>query len=126
MVCRLVTFVDVDDDSGGDTISFSVLQVAGLADGGRVVLLDDRGWGESGPPNISAHTSIQDIVDTARTVVGPDEPHDGLSWEDMEADHWFALQQVAGHQALAIDAGTLKQLPHDVLLSARLQRRAGE
>jgi hypothetical protein len=58
-----------------------------LVGGRRVLLLDDRRWSESGPPNIWALTSVEDIVGTARMVVGPDEPFGGRSHEDMEADH---------------------------------------
>ena len=47
-VTRLVTFVDIDDadDAGPDARSMSVTarHEAVLADGRRVVLLDDRGW----------------------------------------------------------------------------------
>jgi hypothetical protein len=32
-------------------------------------------------------TSVEDIVDTTRMVVGPDEPFGERSHEDMEADH---------------------------------------
>jgi hypothetical protein len=46
-------------------------------DGRRVLLLDDRGWSASGPPGIWAVTSVEEIVDMARTVVGPDEPFGG-------------------------------------------------
>ena len=51
---------------------------------GRCVLLDDRGWSLSGGTfDIWAVTSVEDIVDTARVVVGPDEPFGSRSHEDM-------------------------------------------
>jgi hypothetical protein len=50
-----------------------------LVDGRHVLLLDDRGWTESGTPNIWATTSVEDIVDIARTVDGPDETTDSPS-----------------------------------------------
>ena len=55
-------------------MSVSARHEAVLENGCRVLLLDDRGWSASGPPDIWARTSIEDIVDTALMVVGPDEP----------------------------------------------------
>ena len=75
--------------------------------------------------DIWALTSEQEIAETARVVVGPDEPFDGRSQDDMATDHWNAL---AGHlRALGVDvgAGELKQLPHDVVLSESLLARLG-
>jgi hypothetical protein len=44
-VARLVTFVDVDDRAGeARRMSVSARHEAALADGRRVLLLDDRGW----------------------------------------------------------------------------------
>jgi len=96
-----------------------------LDDGRRVLLMDDRGWSESGPPNIWVQTSVQDIVDTTRAVVGPDEPFGGRSHQDMEADHWAQLAGVLGGHGIAADARDLKRLPHDVVLSERLLARVG-
>jgi hypothetical protein len=87
--------------------------------------LDDRGWTESGPPNIWAATSVEDIVDTARTVVGPDEPFGGRSQQDMEADHWAHLSGLLRQQGVVEVASELERLPHDVVLSERLLARVG-
>jgi hypothetical protein len=123
-VARLVTFVDVDV---ADTrqMSLSARHEAVLVDGRRLLLLDDRGWSASGPPGIWARTSVEDIEDTARVVVGPDEPFGGRSHEDMEADHWAQLTGVLRHQGVVADALDLKRLPHDVVLSERLLARVG-
>jgi hypothetical protein len=122
----LVTFVDVDDDvADARQMSVSARHEAVLLNGRRVLLLDDRGWSASGPPNIWAVTSIEDIVDTARMVVGPDEPFGGRSHEDMEADHWAHLTDVLRQQGVIADALALKRLPHDVVLSERLLARVG-
>jgi hypothetical protein len=94
-VARLVTRVDVDDN-GADArcMSVSACHEAVLVDGRRVVLLDDRGWTDSlhrvsveevavrhslreDIPDIWAVTSVEDIEETARCVVGPDEPFEG-------------------------------------------------
>jgi hypothetical protein len=88
-VTRLVTFVDVEDDVADPRqMSVSARHEAVLVNGRCVLLLDDRGWSASGPPNIWAITSVEDIVDTARMIVGPDEPFGGRSQQEMEADHW--------------------------------------
>ena len=123
VVTRLVTFVDVDERTNDDIISVSARHEVELADGSRVLLLDDRGWGSSGPRNIWTFTSLQDVVNTTRMVVGPDEPFDGRSWEDMEVEHWSALQHTAQQQGVQVDATELRRLPHDVVLSPRLLAR---
>jgi hypothetical protein len=82
-VSRLETFVDIDGDAGvGRRMSVSARHEAVLEDGHRLLLLDGRGWSAElrgwppdASPDIWALTSMQEIVDTARMVVGPDEPH---------------------------------------------------
>ena len=66
---RLATFVEVDDTVLTRQISVSARHEAALMNGGRVLLLTDRGWSASGPPNIWALTSVEDIADTARLGV---------------------------------------------------------
>ncbi|NUW39342.1 hypothetical protein [Nonomuraea rhodomycinica] len=116
---RLVTFVDVDGQAA-DTVSVSARHEVELADGTRVLLLHDRGWGSS---QGWAATSVADVQDTTRTVVGPDEPFGGRSQEDMEADHWALLQRIAQRQGVVVDAATLRRLPHDVVLSPQVLAR---
>ena len=105
-VTRLVTFADVDDQADDRQISVSARHEVELADGSRVLLLNDRGWGGSGPPDIWARTSVENIVDTTRMVVGPDEPFGDRSQEDMDAEHWAFLQQIAQRQGVVIDAAS--------------------
>lgn len=93
--------------------------------GGRVLLLADRGWSVSGPPNIWEVTSVEEITDTARMVVGPDEPFGGRSQKDMEADHWGSLAGILRRQGVNADALELRRLPHDVVLSEQLLERIG-
>lgn len=121
-VTRLVTYVD-DIDSDLRQMSVSARHEAVLMNGGSVLLLADRGWSASGPPNIWAVTSVEEIADTARMVVGPDEPFGGRSHEDMEADHWASLAAVLRHQGVDVDALELGRLPHDVALSEQLLAR---
>jgi hypothetical protein len=142
-VTRLVTFVDLADEVG-DTrqMAFSARHEAVLLDGWRVLLLDDRGWTWSSPitvqvgasdrdstreqpSDIWATTSVEDIEQTARMVVGPDEPSDGFSQEDAEQGHWANLSNVLRHQGVVVDALDLRRLPHDVVLSERLLARLG-
>ena len=120
-VTRLVTFVDVDDQAD-DRISVSARQEIELAAGSRVLLLNDRGWSSSAG---WVARSVQDIQETTRMVVGPDGPFGDRSQEDMEADHWASLQQIAQRQGVVTDAAELRQLPHDVVLSPRLLARLG-
>ncbi|HEX4812180.1 MAG TPA: hypothetical protein VFV66_05450 [Nonomuraea sp.] len=116
-----MTFVDVDDQAA-DTISVSARHEAELVDGTLVLLLNDRGWGSS---QGWSETSVADIQATTRVVVGPDEPFSGRSREDMEADHWASLQQIAQRQGVIVDAAALRQLPHDVVLSQQVLARIG-
>ncbi|MGV9387258.1 hypothetical protein ACWDRB_66590 [Nonomuraea sp. NPDC003707] len=116
-----MTFVDVDNQAA-DTISVSARHEAELVDGTRVLLLNDRGWGSS---QSWTATSIADVQETTRAVVGPDEPFGGRSQDDMEADHWASLQQIAQRQGVMVDATTLRQLPHDVVLSQQVLARIG-
>ncbi len=141
-VTHLVTFIDVGSNvADARQMSVSARHEAVLVNGRRVVLLDDRGWSVSlgagraleeapdghsrreGMPDIWAATSVEDLVATARVVVGPDEPFGGRSHEDMEADHWAHLTEALRQQRIAADARELKRLPHDVVLSARLLAR---
>lgn len=125
-VARLVTFADVDDrdvDPGPGHLAVSARHEAELTDGRRVLLLDDRGWASSGPPDLWDRTSVDEITDTARMVVGPDEPFEGRSHEDMEVDHWTHLEQILRWHGVGIEATELAQLPHDVELSTRLRAR---
>jgi len=125
-VIRLATFVEVDDtvaDPG--QMSVSVRHEAVLMNGGRVLLLADRGWSASGPPNIWEVTSVEEITVTARVVVGPDEPFGGRSQKDMEADHWASLAVVLRCQGVDADAVELGRLPHDVVLGEQLLTRIG-
>ena len=125
-VTSLVTFVDVVDQVADPRrLSVSARHEAVLADGRRVLLLDDRGWTESGPPDVWAMTSVGDIADTARVVVGPDEPFGGHSPEDMAEDHWAQLAGTLQQQGIAAQASELRRLRHDVVLSERLRARMG-
>ena len=125
-VARLVTFVEADDPVADPRqMSVSARHEAVLTNGGRVLLLADRGWSASGPPNIWAMASVEEIVDTARMVVGPDEPFGGRSQKNMEEDHWSSLAAVLQRRGVEVDAAELGRLPHDVVLGEQLLARVG-
>jgi hypothetical protein len=145
-VTRLLTLVDIDDadDDGPDArrMSVSARHEAVLADGRRVVLLEDRGWSESlsvvwaDEPSeqdrrlvevagIWATETAEEMKRTARDVVGPDEPFEGRTHADMEASHWEALAQMLRTQGVYVETAELKALPHDVELSDRVLARIG-
>ena len=144
-VTRLVTFVDLAEGVGETRrMAVSARHEAVLWDGRHVLLLDDRGWSSTAliaffqagdasdrsptreqPPDIWATTSVEDIEQEARMVVGPDEPSDGLSQEEAEQGHWTYLSDVLRQHGVVVDALDLRRLPHDVVLSDRLLARLG-
>jgi hypothetical protein len=144
-VKRLLTFVDLDDghDPGPEARRMSVraLHEAVLADGRRVVLLNDRGWGgtlhtawSSGPkptaenrrrwerdsPGIWASQTVEQMQKEARDVVGPDGPE-----ADDEAAHWAWMSSILREHGVEVAGAELQQLPHDVELSDRVLARIG-
>jgi hypothetical protein len=121
-VVRLLTTADVDNRPPGSGVSVQARHEAVLADGRRVLLLDDRGWSSSGG---WATTSAADVEETARVVVGPDEPVQGHTREDAEADHWAYLARILRRHGVRADAEDLARLPHDVVLGDRLRARIG-
>jgi hypothetical protein len=131
-IARLVTFADVDDWPGqpAGQVSFSAVLEAELVDGRRIVLLDDRGWssgvrvaGAGVPADQWSHVTREDVVETARTVVGPDEPADGERHEDAARQHWSLLAARLEEDGIASSADDLRALPHAVVLSDRLLAR---
>jgi hypothetical protein len=107
------------------TMSLSAVHLAVLDNGRRLVLLDDRGWGVHGPPDIWRHTSFEEIERDARMVVGPDEAYGDQSRADREADHWSSLAGILQRQGVVAGADELRALPHDVEPSERLRARLG-
>lgn len=149
-VTRLVTFVDLNDADDAGPASRRMMSVtarheAVLADGRRVVLLDDRGWSEQlvvvecgkrseqdrgraelDPPSVWASQTVEELTRTARVVVGPDEPFEGRSQADMKAGHWDTLARILRRHGVEIAAGRLHALRHDVELSDRVLARIAD
>lgn len=121
-VARLATVVDVDDD---DRMSFSALHVAVLEDGRHLTLLDDRGWTVSGPANLWQWTTVEEVADDARTVVGPDEAYGDRTQADMAAEHWTSLADGLRQHGVLVSGTELSRLAHDVQLSKRVRERLG-
>ncbi len=111
-----------EDPYDRHAMDLSALHLAVLADGRQVTLLDDRGWGAHGD-DIWRRTSVEEIHETARVVVGPDEASGRRSQADMDANHWGHLADILRRQSVIIDATELSRLPHEVELSQRLQTR---
>ncbi len=120
-VKRLLTSIDVNASDPG--MSISALLVLELVDGHRVTLLNDRGWSSSGGSKVWASTSLHHLAHTARTVVGPDEPPEGVSYEQQAATHWDHLADKARAQGVHVRAEDLAALPHDVDISQEIKAR---
>jgi hypothetical protein len=141
-VARLLTLVDLVDehDEGPEArrLDVSARLEAVLADGRRVVLLDDRGWSVLGHIDwdpeptpeervrelsrirIWRRQTVEDMAETARAVVGPDDDMDA-----HVAAHWGALVDDLRRQGVEVEAAELQSLPHDVELSDRVLARIG-
>ena len=129
-VVRLLTIADLHERVGPHELSVTARHEAVLDDGRHVVLLDDRGWteglrGAGADADIWQGVSESHIADTARVVVGPDEPFGGRTQRDMEESHWAWLAGTLGADGIAVEAAELRRLPHDVVLSDRLRARLG-
>lgn len=124
---RLVISVDLAAAEGpqADTdqrMSVSALLELELVDGRRVVLLNDRGWAACGR-DIWAHIDLQDLAETSRMVVGPDEPPEGVSRQEEAAMHWAQLASRARANGVDVQGDDLAAMPHDVDISSELRER---
>lgn len=125
-VIRLDIFVDTADaEDQPRQMSVSARLEAALADGRRVVLLDDRGWGgrrnDGGDP--WEYQTVEDVKRVARDVVGPDEPYEGHSQADMEVAHWSALAETLRREGVEVSGADLAAVPHEVQVSHRVMTR---
>lgn len=72
-----------------------------------------------------AYQTEWEMKQTARVVVGPDEPFEGRTHADMEAAHWESLTRILREQGVEVEPAELEALPHDVELSDRVLARIG-
>ena len=131
-IARLITYTDLNDWPGQPPcqVSFSAVLKAELVDGRQIVLLDDGGWSAGvlfvagdAPSDQWSYVTHEDIVEAARTVVGPDEPADGESYSEAARMHWSYLAGALEGHGVAASADDLRSLPHVGVLSDRLQAR---
>ena len=93
-----------------------------LADGRRMLLLNDRGYGATCSWNES---TLADVEFQVRTVVGPDEPFDEMTAAEMEAAHGEALAAVAQQHGVHVGGADLQRLRHDVVISDLIRSLVG-
>lgn len=131
-VRRLVTVADLRERADSREMSVTARHEAELGDGRRVVLFDDRGWtsalrgaGVDETTDAWLTASEREIVETARMVVGPDEPFGGRTHDDMVRDHWDWLAAKLSAAGVVADPAELRRVPHDVVLGEALRARLG-
>lgn len=117
-IIRLVSFADIDSTTAGKTVEVSVRHEAELDNGKLVLLFGDRGWGSSGR---WSDVRPQEIEETTRVVVGPDEPYGEQSVEDAIVGHWAFVQEILAQRGIEAGVSELRTMRHDVVLSKRLQ-----
>lgn len=127
-ISRLGLVCELDSVSAdGRSASFAVAEYAVFADERRLILHDDRGWGDrihqTGPPdpdlNYWTHVTIESLVDTALLVLIPDEgdPADEHDWTRLVA--LFAEIDVTTTRA------QLRSLPYVVEFGDKILARFG-
>jgi hypothetical protein len=129
-VIRLETVADLRESADPRELSVAARHEAVLDDGRRVILLDDRGWTEGlrGPGEEAGIWEVvaeRDIAETARVVVGPDEPFGGRTQRDMEESHWRWLAGKLRAEGVDVEAAELRRLPHEVVFGDGLRARLG-
>ena len=75
------------------------------------------------PLDLWQETTVEEIAEDARTVVGPDEAYGDHSQTDMAADHWGGLADTLRQHNVPVDPKELSRLPHDVELTERVRDR---
>ncbi len=129
-VVRLMTVVELHEDRDPLEMSVAARHEAVLDNGRRVVLLGDRGWteglrgaGATGGADIWRSASEHEIAETARVVVGPDEPFGGRTRSDMERSPWNTLADTLRAHGVSAEGSELSRLPHEIVLGERLRAR---
>jgi hypothetical protein len=137
LIVRVVTFVDLDDGNASQ-LSFSARQDAVLADGRRIVLLNDRGWSQSNLYFSSDRESPVREEPSAPwegvTRKQVEETCAGKRWgrmpltrgytqAEMDEGHWSYLAAALEEHGVEVDGIVLRALSHEVELSDHLLAR---
>ena len=81
--------------------------------------MDDRGWTTSA--GVGCQTAAE-VEQTARVVVGPDEPAPGWTRAQTEANHWVSLENRLREAGIDVASVHLSAMPHDVEIGESLRR----
>lgn len=114
---RRITRVDTAGNDPTSCVDVALLHELELEGRRSVVLLRDHGFGSTASWGT---VSVEELESHARVTVGPDEPFDGLTAEDMERDYWRYLAALAAEQGVLVTAVELSELPHHVEFAPRL------
>jgi hypothetical protein len=99
-------------------IFFRVEEFAVLADGRRIRLHAERGFGLSAGVNLWQYQTLESLEADVRTTVLPDDA------EDTGEDHpWEWLSELLRAQGIEATPEELRILPYDVEFSDRLRAR---
>lgn len=120
VVSRFVSVVELAEGANSQGISVSVLLEAKLDNGQSLVVLDDRGWNSSQPWDQAQPEQIQE---TARTVVGPDEPRGEQTMADATSAYWNYLRKILAEYGIESSSTELQAIPHEVVLCERVLER---
>lgn len=99
--------------------SVGLRHILRLNDGREHVLLNDRGWSGTRLPD--DRLELETVELSARTAVGPDEPIDGQTWEELDRDNWSWIAEVLQKAGETMTVDDVSRLPHDVVLDERLK-----
>lgn len=120
VVTRFVSVVELTEGANSQGVSVSVLLEAELANGRSLVVLDDRGWNSSQPWD---QVQPEQIRETARTVVGPDEPYGEQTMADAVTAYWDYIRRILAEYGIESRSTELQAIPHEVVLSERVLER---
>ncbi|WP_153011628.1 hypothetical protein [Serinicoccus chungangensis] len=115
---NLLTIVDVKDRDSPHLYVKCTLFLETHA-GGRLPLLVDRGWATN---QSWEDVRLEEIVDEAPVVVGPDAGGSGDE-EALASGHWEFLTARARAEGVNVSANEMRTLPHHVELTEQLKSR---
>jgi hypothetical protein len=115
---RLVTYASLRE-LASSAYSVNLQHVACLPDGREILLLDDRGFSASATFGIGLTRDEVELA--ARTCVGPDEPVDQQTQEQVEEWHWTFIAERLRGAGVTISIDELRHLEHDVVLDDGLR-----